>query len=206
MSKRQNDTEQLAENNDQHLVFLCRGGSVDAFEILVERHQKRMLNVAYRMTGDYEEACEIVQEAFLSAYKAIRKFRGEATFTTWLTRITINHAKNRLKQMKTRSHCEGPSLDDPVETETGFLAHDAPSAETPILEQLEQKEIQAKVQECVNSLDNEYREVLVLRDIQGFSYDEIRDILQLPGGTVKSRLFRAREAMKTCLSRILGDL
>ncbi|OPY79136.1 MAG: ECF RNA polymerase sigma-E factor [Syntrophorhabdus sp. PtaU1.Bin153] len=206
MSKRQIDTKPFAENDDEHFVFLCQKGSVDAFEILVERHQKRMLNVAYRMTGDYEEACEIVQEAFLSAYKAIRKFRGEAAFVTWLTRITINHAKNRLKQINARSHCEGPSLDDPVETETGLLARDVHSPEAPAIEQLEQKEIQVKVQKCVNSLDNEYREVLVLRDIQGFSYEEICDILQLPGGTVKSRLFRAREAIKTCLAKILGDL
>jgi len=206
MSKIKDGGRPFAEGNDEHLVFLCRKGNVDAFETLVERHQKKMLNIAYRMTGDYEEACEIVQEAFLSAYKAIRKFRGEATFTTWLTSITINHAKNRLKQIKMRSRYEGPSIDDPVETEPGLLAHEVPSREAPITEQLEQKEIQAKVQQCVNSLDNEYKEVLVLRDIQGFSYDEIRNILKIPGGTVKSRLFRAREAMKVCLTKVLGDL
>ncbi|OPX95696.1 MAG: ECF RNA polymerase sigma-E factor [Syntrophorhabdus sp. PtaB.Bin006] len=206
MSKKKDDTRPFAEGNDEHLVFLCRKGNVDAFEVLVERHQKKMLNIAYRMTGDYEEACEIVQEAFLSAYKAIKKFRGEATFTTWLTSITINHAKNRLKQIKMRSHYEGPSIDDPIQTETGLLTHEPPSLETPVTERLEQKEIQAKVQECVNSLDNEYREVLILRDIQGFSYDEIRDILKIPDGTVKSRLFRAREAIKTCLTKVLGDL
>lgn len=206
MSKIKDGGRPFAEGNDEHLVFLCRKGDIDAFEILVERHQKKMLNIAYRMTGDYEEACEVVQEAFLSAYKAIRKFRGEAAFTTWLTSITINHAKNRLKQIKMRSRYEGPSIDDPVETETGLLAHEVPSREAPITEQLEQKEIQAKVQQCVNSLDNEYKEVLVLRDIQGFSYDEIRNILKIPDGTVKSRLFRAREAMKVCLTKVLGDL
>ncbi|NLW34483.1 MAG: sigma-70 family RNA polymerase sigma factor [Syntrophorhabdus aromaticivorans] len=206
MSKKKDGTRPLTKNDDGHFVLLCRKGDADAFEVLVERYQKRMFNVAYRMTGDYEEACEVVQEAFLSAYKAIRKFRGEATFATWLTGITMNHAKNRLKQMNARSRYEGPSIDDPVETETGILNHEVPSPEIPVLEQLEQKEIQAKVQECVNSLDNEYREVLVLRDIQGFSYDEIRDILKIPDGTVKSRLFRAREAMKICLKKVLGDL
>ena len=200
------DEQIRAVDEDYKAVSACREGDADAFEVLVEKYQKRMLNVAYRMTGDYEEACEIVQEAFLSAYRAIKKFRGEARFATWLYGITVNHAKNRMKQMQSRSRHEIPSLDDPVETENGRLAHDTPSDEVPIVEQLEKKEVQMKVQECINSLEEEYREVLVLRDIQGFSYEEIRDILKIPDGTVKSRLFRARDAMKHCLKRAIGDL
>ncbi len=165
-----------------------------------------MINIAYRMIGDYEAACDVVQEAFLSAYKAIRKFRGEASFSTWLCRIVINASKNRRKQMKARRHWEGPSLDDPVETEDGQYKSDPLSPEPSALEQMEKKEVRARVQACINSLDGEYREVLVLRDIQGFSYDEIRDILKIPDGTVKSRLFRARDALKDCLKEVLGDL
>jgi RNA polymerase sigma-70 factor, ECF subfamily len=195
-----------AKDEDYEAVSACQKGDADAFEVLVEKYQKRMLNVAYRMTGDYEEACEIVQEAFLSAYRAIKKFRGEARFATWLYGITVNHAKNRMKQMQSRSRHELPSLDDPVETENARLAHDPPSGEVLIVEQLERKETQMKVQECINSLEEEYREVLVLRDIQGFSYEEIRDILKIPDGTVKSRLFRARDAMKHCLKRVISDL
>jgi RNA polymerase sigma-70 factor (ECF subfamily) len=163
-----------------------------------------MLNIAYRITGDYEEACETVQEAFLSAFKAIKKFRGEAAFSSWLTGITMNHARNRLKKIKSLSHHEGISIDDPVKTETGQVMCDPPTQEDSILEQLEKKELQAKVQECIGTLDDEFREVLVLRDIQEFSYDEIHDILNIPEGTIKSRLFRAREAMKNCLRHVLG--
>lgn len=191
---------------DEHYVSLVRKGDTDAFRVLVERHQKKMLNIAYRMTGNYEEACEVVQEAFLSAFRAIRKFRGDAAFSTWLTGITLNQTRSRIKQMKSRSHYECLSIDDPMETETGLLAHEPRSEVISAEEQLEQKEVREKVQECIGSLDTEFREVLVLRDIQGFSYDEIRATLGVPDGTVKSRLFRAREALKNCLKKALGDV
>jgi len=164
------------------------------------------LNIAYRTTGDYEAACEVVQDAFLHAYKAIRKFRGDASFSTWLCRIVINLSKNRIKQMKTRSEREGVSLDAPVETEDGQVSHDPPSEEPSALEQMERKEVQTAVQMCINALDNDYREVLVLRDIQGLSYDEMGEILKIPDGTVKSRLFRARDALKEGLKKVFGEL
>jgi RNA polymerase sigma-70 factor (ECF subfamily) len=204
MSKREKEKKDFTLDDDDHYVSLCQKGNTNVFQVLVERHQKKMLNIAYRITGDYEEACETVQEAFLSAFKALKKFRGEAAFSTWLTGITMNHARNRLKKIKSISHYEGISIDDPVETETGQVMCDHPTQEESILEQLEKKELQAKVQECIGTLDDEFREVLVLRDIQEFSYDEIHDILNIPEGTIKSRLFRAREAMKNCLRHVLG--
>lgn len=82
LSKRESDRNKPQQNDDNHHVSMCQKGDVNAFQVLVERYQKKMLNMAYRMTGDYEEACEITQEAFLSAFKAIRKFRGEASFAT----------------------------------------------------------------------------------------------------------------------------
>lgn len=206
MSKGKNDAKHSHQDDDNHFVALCRKGDIKAFQILVERYQKKMLNIAYRITGDYEEACETVQEAFLSAYRAIKKFRGDAAFSTWLIGITMNHARNRLKKMRSHAHHEGLSIDDHVEIETGCVLYDHPSQEEPIVEKLEKKEIQVKVQECINSLDEEQREVVVLRDIQGFSYDEIHDILSIPEGTIKSRLFRAREALKNCLKHVIGDL
>ena len=190
---------------DAEYVQRCAGGDVDAFEILVERHQKQMINIAYRLTGDYEEACEAVQEAFLSAYRAIRKFRGDAKFSTWLAGITINHAKNRLKRMQGRSRFEIVSIDNP--SKTAPLPDNGPSAEeASALELLEQKEIREAVQGCIDTLDDERREVLVLRDMEGFSYEEIVAALHVPDGTVKSRLFRARDAMKNCLKKVLRDV
>jgi len=194
-----------SSDEDFEAVSKCRKGDVNAFETLVDKYQKKMLNVAYRMIGDYQEACEVVQDAFLSAYRSIRKFRGEARFSTWLYSIVVNLSKNRMKQVRARGAREVYSIDDPLKTEEGSLSLDPPDPGPSVLEKLEQKEMDARVQGCINGLDPEYREVVVLRDIQGFSYEEVRDILKIPDGTVKSRLFRARDALKDCLKRALGD-
>jgi RNA polymerase sigma-70 factor (ECF subfamily) len=193
-------------DEDREFVALCQGGDVDAFEVLVQRHQKRMLNIAYRIIGNYEEACEIVQETFISAYKNIRGFQGKAKFSTWLYAICINLSRNRLKQMRTRLHREPYSVGNPIHIADGQVAGDPPSSDPSPLEQLEARDVQQKVQGCINVLDAEFREVLILRDIQGFAYEEIGAMLKVPEGTVKSRLFRAREAVKDCLKGVMGDL
>lgn len=206
MSKSLNVKKQMETDGDYELVCSCQKGDMDAFGMLVEKHQRKMLNIAYRMIGDYEAACEVVQDAFLSAHKSIRKFRGDAKFSTWLYRIVINVSKNRMRQIKALLQREGPSMDHPVDREDGPFRYDPPDQGPSALEQLERNEVRVKVQECINSLDDEHREVLVLRDIQGFSYDEICDILGLPDGTVKSRLFRARDALRDRLKAVFGDL
>ncbi len=193
-------------DNDAGFVARCQKGDTEAFSVLVGRHQKKMLNTAYRMIGDYEEACDVVQEAFLSAYRAIGKFRGEARFSTWLCGIVLNHARTHMTQKAARSRREAISLDDPVKTKDGSFMNEPRSQEESIVERIEKREVETKVQECIGSLDGEQREVLVLRDIQGFSYEEIGVMLKLPEGTVKSRLFRARNALKEGLLRVFGDL
>ena len=193
-------------DEDREIVSLCQGGDVDAFEVLVERHQKRMLNIAYRIIGNYDEACEMVQETFISAYKNIKGFKGKAKFSTWLYAICINLSKNRLRQVRTRLHREPYSVGNPIQVADGQIAGDPPSSEPSPFEQLEARDVQQKVQGCINALDAEFKEVLILRDIQGFSYDEISDMLKIPEGTVKSRLFRAREGMRDCLKQTMGDL
>jgi RNA polymerase sigma-70 factor (ECF subfamily) len=200
------EEKKIITDEDYKFVSLCKKGDVDAFEVLVKKHQKKMLNIAYRMIGSYEEACEIVQDSFVSAYKAIRDFEGKAKFSTWLYTIVMNLSKNRLKQLKTQLYHEQVSIDDPVLTDDGNIKAESVSSEPSILEQLEKKEFQQKVQGCINSLDDEFKEVLILRDIQGFSYDEISKMLKIVEGTVKSRLFRSREALKICLKKVIGDL
>jgi len=184
----------------------CQKGDAEAFAVLVERHQKKMLNVAFRMTGDYDEACDITQEAFISAYQSIRRFKGESKFSSWLCRIVINHSKNRLKQLRNRDRRANVSIDDPgdpkkEEVVQPSLIHDGDPGT-----QMEKREREIHVQNCINSLDDEHREVLVLRDIQGLSYEEICNILKVADGTVKSRLSRARNALKNCLAKVMGDL
>jgi RNA polymerase sigma-70 factor (ECF subfamily) len=192
-------------DEDLEYVSLCRQGDVDAFEQLVRRHQKRMINIAYRIVGDYDEACEVVQEGFISAYKNIKGFKGKAKFATWLYAIVINGSRNRLKQLRSRRYREGCSIDDPIMTPDGELLGDPPSSEPSALDRLEARDIKQQVQGCINALDAEFKEVIVLRDLQGFSYEEISAMLKVPEGTVKSRLFRAREAMRACLQDFMGD-
>ncbi len=195
-----------AGDEDAALVAQCREGNTDAFEQLVSRHQKRMLNIAWRVIGDYEEACEAVQDAFVAAYRSIRNFRGDAKFSTWMTTITLNYAKNRLKQVRSRKSIIPVSLDEPVGTDEGTVARETASREASQLDRIETKDVQAKVRQCMDALDAEYREVIILRDLQELSYEEIGSVLKLREGTVKSRLFRARESVKECLKKAWGEI
>lgn len=204
-----NPTEALkktVEDEDLKYVILCQNGDTEAFEILVERHQKRMLNIAYRMLGDYHEACDVAQDAFVAAFKSIRKFKAESKFSTWLYRIIVNYSKNRLKELQVINKREGLSMDASGEIELkGVLDQSLIHENNPGID-MEMREREAHVQKCIMLLDDEFREVLVLRDIQGFSYEEISDMLNIADGTVKSRLSRARNALKDCLSKVIGDL
>jgi RNA polymerase sigma-70 factor (ECF subfamily) len=200
------DPNKIGADEDYELVSRCKKGDTDAFEGLVVKHQKRMLNIAYRMIGNYEDACEVVQDSFVSAYRSVGKFQEKARFSTWLYAIVINLSRNRLKQLKTRGHHEGFSMDETVLKDEDSFHREVASDDPPVHEQLEKRELQQKVQGCIKALDAEYREVIVLRDIQGFAYDEIRDMLKVPKGTVKSRISRAREALKDCLKNVMGEL
>lgn len=187
---------------DNEVIDRVRGGDVEAFSILVRRYQKRMLNAAFRMCGDYEDSCDIVQDSFLSAFKSLKGFRGEASFPTWLTGIVMNKTRNRLKQKGL--HNSTVSLDG--EGPEGSCFQDLPAGDRSPFEEMCNKEIQDAVQSCIGTVDPQFREVMVLRDIQQYSYSEVGDILGLAEGTVKSRLFRAREAMKECLKKKLGGV
>jgi RNA polymerase sigma-70 factor (ECF subfamily) len=192
-------------DGDAHVVARVQQGDIDAFEFLVARHQKRMLNIAVRLLGDYDEACECVQDAFVAAFRNIGSFRGEAKFTTWLTSITLNHARNRLRQVKSRAGRTVYSLDAAVKTGDGEIRIDPPSREPSVLDRLEEQDLKARVRDCIDALHPDYREVIVMRDLQDFSYDEIGSTLGVREGTVKSRLFRAREAVKDCLKKAWGN-
>lgn len=191
---------------DAALVASSQQGDLSAFETLVARHQKRMLNIAFRIVGEYDDACEVVQDAFVSAYKNIKSFRQEAKFSTWLTAITVNLSRNRLKRLRIHQARVPVSLDAPVRTDDGEVMPDPPSMEPSVLDRLEKQDVTRKVQDCIKALDPDFREVLVLRDMQDLSYDEIGTMLKVAAGTVKSRLFRARESVKGCLKKAMGGL
>ena len=193
-------------DEDMGIVASVRKGDVDQFERLVVKYQKMAFNIAYRMTGSYEDAGDVVQDAFVSAYRNLHAFRGMSRFSTWLCSIVVNLSKNRLLQTKTARQHAAYSLDDPVETDDGPIAGDIASGEPSVLEKLEEEETRRRVQDCIGRLETEFREAIVLRDIQGFSYEEMAGMLGIAEGTVKSRLFRAREALKDCLKGVMGEL
>lgn len=168
---------------------IIQRGETDAFEILVRRHEKTIFNLVYRMLGDYDDAAEVSQEVFLSAYRAIGQFRGDANFSTWLYRIALNHATTRRRSMSSRQQNTVP-IDDMEPLSDPELG----PAET-----LERKEIRERVQLALDKLEPDDATMILLRDLQDNSYDEVARVLEIPVGTVKSRLHRARQALKTQL-------
>ena len=191
---------------DSENVLRCQEDDAGAFEEIVRKYQKKMFNISYRITGDYNEAAEVTQDAFVSAYRNIKNFKGKSRFSTWLYAIVVNLSRNRLKQIRTRALKEQFSINDPVDTAGGQVQREYASPDLSVLDKLEKREVEQRVQGCINALDNEFKEVIVLRDIQGFSYDEISDMLEIAGGTVKSRLHRARESVRSCLKKFIGDM
>lgn len=174
---------------DAECVRRVQQGDTDSFEVLVRRHQKVVFNLVYRLLGDYDEAAEVAQEVFLSAFKSIHQFRGEASFSTWLYRIGLNHASTRRKSLNNR-HADHIPLDG---TEIANNSIDP-------ARNIEQKEIQQRVQQALNSLDPEDARIILLRDLQDMPYEDVAEMLDIPVGTVKSRLHRARLALKTRLA------
>jgi len=169
---------------------IIQRGDTDAFEILVRRHEKTIFNLVYRMLGDYDDAAEVSQEVFLSAYRALGQFRGEANFSTWLYRIALNHATSRRRSLSARRQKVVPLH------ETESLTDSGPSP----TEALERKEMRERVQAALNKLEPEDATVILLRDLQDIPYDEVARVLEIPVGTVKSRLHRARQALKAQLA------
>jgi RNA polymerase sigma-70 factor, ECF subfamily len=205
MSKAIEAKKQDAADCDLEYVAACQKGDTEAFSVLVARHSKKMLNIANRMLGDYDEACDVTQEAFIAAFRSIRKFRADSKFSTWLYRIVVNLAKNRVKMRQNLLKREGLKLEAADVSGDCAACLAASNGDNPAL-QLERRELANQVQTCIDALEGDYREVLVLRDIEGLAYEEIRDILQIASGTVKSRLSRARLAMKECLKKVIGSL
>ncbi len=185
----------------KEVIDSCKAGDEKAFGEIVLTYQRRVYNIAYRMLGSREEAKDLAQEVFLTVFESIRDLREEAKFEPWLIRITLNHCRNRWNYLKRRKYFNSDSLDDPVETEDGAMPKqlDDPSDNPETL--LEKKMIQNWIQKGLQQLKEEQRELIVLRDLQGFSYEEIGKLFGLPEGTVKSKLHRARMDLKEILER-----
>lgn len=171
---------------DMELVEKSILNDVDAFEELVRRYQNKIFTIAYRMLGSREDAADFAQEAFVKAFRALPQFRGDASFQTWLYHIITNVCRDELRRRVSRS---AVSLDKEVIIDQALGPQ----------ELLENKEIGEAIQNAINLLGPEYRLTLIMREIQGLSYEEIANKLNCSVGTVKSRLNRARTNMKNIL-------
>jgi RNA polymerase sigma-70 factor (ECF subfamily) len=189
---------------DADLVRLARGGDDGAYERLVVGHQRRAFNVAYRFLGDRDEAQEVTQEAFIQAHRGLARFRGEARFGNWLMTITLNQCRNRAKLWKRRARSKHDSLSDPVGDPDSDLRRELPDPGPTALEGLEQRQLGELLREEMQGLEEEFRTVLVLRELQDVAYEDIAQVLGVPVGTVKSRLHRGRGALAARLQRRLG--
>ena len=185
---------------DQALVERAQRGDQKAFGMLVEKYQRKLGRLLSRMVRDQAEVEDVVQESFIKAYRALPNFRGDSAFYTWLYRIGINTAKNYLVSLGRR-----PQVSHDVEIEDAENFEDAEelrTAETPETEMMT-KEIAKTVNETVMSLPDELRTAITLREIEGLSYEEIATLMNCPIGTVRSRIFRARETIAAKLRPLL---
>lgn len=185
-----------SETSDLTLVESCRGGDLNAFDILVERHQNRIFNVCYWMLGNRDEAADASQDAFVRAYRSLANFRGDSAFGTWLHRIAVNASIDATQRRK-RAPVLYSDLTPNGEDEREDPEPDAstqPPRDPSLLALREEK--RAAVRQALASLPEHYRVVLVLFDIEGYSYEDIGHTLELPLGTVKSRISRARQSLR----------
>jgi RNA polymerase sigma-70 factor (ECF subfamily) len=184
-----------AANNraDEALVAAAQEGDAEAFGVLAQRYHDSVYGIVYRMCGA-EEAADLTQEIFLRALRALRQFQfqGEASFRTWLYRIAVNACINELRRRRRRAEIEGPSLDENVETEDGYVDRSVPDESCSPHVLAERSEVQRAVQAIVATLSPKHRAALTLVDLQQLDYEEAAAALDCPLGTLKSRLARAR--------------
>ena len=171
-----------------------------AFRELLESHRDRVYNITYRMLGNRAEAEDVAQEVFITVFKTIDSFREESKFSTWLYRVTVNHCKNRIKYLARRHDRDRDELDETSHSANGAIMN--VQLRTPQPDRaLEGAQMEGILQKAIEALDDDHRIVVVLRDVEDLSIEEICEITGLPDGTVKSRLHRARLALRKKLQR-----
>jgi RNA polymerase sigma-70 factor (ECF subfamily) len=189
----------IQDDNDQQLVERVQKGDKSAFDLLVRKYQHRVLKLVSRFVHDAAEAEDVAQEAFLKAYRALPAFRGDSAFYTWLYRIAINTAKNTLVSNRRRPVDFDLDLQDPEQHDRQARLKDADTPEGVLLTD----EIRGVVEHALEQLPEDLRTAIVLRELEGLSYEEIAEAMDCPVGTVRSRIFRAREAIDKKLKPLL---
>ncbi|TWI58782.1 RNA polymerase sigma factor RpoE [Pseudomonas duriflava] len=189
------------QEQDQQLVERVQRGDKRAFDLLVLKYQHKILGLIVRFVHDAQEAQDVAQEAFIKAYRALGNFRGDSAFYTWLYRIAINTAKNHLVARGRRPPDSDVSAEDAEFYEGDHALKDIESPERSLL----RDEIESTVHRTIQQLPEDLRTALTLREFEGLSYEDIANVMQCPVGTVRSRIFRAREAIDKALQPLLRE-
>ena len=184
---------------DRELVERVQRGDSAAFDALVRKYQHRIVGLIGRYVHDWSECQDVAQEVFMRAYRALGGFRGDAQFSTWLHRIAVNTAKNHLVAQNRRPPTDDIDVMDAEQFDQSYRLRDTDTPERELMRQ----EIERTVMDAVNALPSELREAITLREVDGLSYDEIAERMGCPIGTVRSRIFRAREAIDVQLKPLL---
>ena len=186
---------------DQQLVLRAQRGEKHAFALLVGKYQRKLMRLISRIVRDPAEVEDVTQEAFIKAYRALPQFRGDSAFYTWLYRIGVNTAKNYLVSQGRRAPTSTEKDAEEAETfEDAGQLRDINTPESALMS----RQIAITVNAAMDKLPEELRTAITLREIEGLSYDDIADVMNCPIGTVRSRIFRAREAIATELRPLLG--
>ena len=189
----------VEESTDQQLVDQVMAGNKNAFNLLVMRYQHRVAALIARFVKDPREAEDVAQEAFLKAYRALPLFRGDSAFYTWLYRIAVNTAKNYLVARSRRPPAQDLEIDEVEPTETGSVLREIESPEGS----LSTSELKVAIEAVLDSLPEELKTAFILREFSGLSYEDIADVMDCPVGTVRSRIFRAREAIDRKITELM---
>ena len=190
-----------ARLSDEEIALQVRRGDDGAFDELVRRHQNRVYSIAFRMLNDAGDAADAAQEAFVKAYRSLRSYRGESSFSTWLCAIAVNLARNRLRQVRSRGRRPAVSLDEAGPNGEEPLVERMPSPQATPGEEAEREDLRRLVRQSIAELPPDFSAAMVMRDVESMSYEDIAAALRCSLGTVKSRIARARAMVAQKLRR-----
>jgi len=200
------DVTELGETDEARFIERLLARDERAFNELVQAYEQRVFRLLFRMLGRRDEAEDMAQEVFVQVFKAIGQFRGDSKLGTWIYRVAVNLCKNRIKYLSRRHTGEEDELEPAAERAPLNEGKGVTLGETSRPDHMvEGLEVERVVKECIAELDPDFREVLVLRDVEDLTYEELCEVTGLPDGTVKSRLHRARAMLRQAVERRLGD-